>query len=421
MFKNISLNQFIVPDKPILKSKETWGNTVDITDRYKGFALDRFTHRYYSSNQKSELKSVIDRINKKALKHIELIQKSSYSGLPYQIYAVIEYDKQDLEIYFDGFIFFITVKKPYVVDDLHALVELTSSELTFRNYCHNIIENLFNLDIRTMYSPFWDFEVDDNNLFGLSTDADYPGFQLTCNDYNIFTTTNLGDKSIDKAGRLYQIYFSESNKSIRDRLCHDIIIQKELDELIKFLKYQNSLAIEININFINSLKHMPGSIVTFFKRHKKWKSLDGAPEQLLSIEAVLPKYERFVKYLTDRVKIRTAYVNVRKIMWLEGENHNKDLMTQREVAHFFNLKYDNNSEKGFIIEDKNSRYPFYKGTDTEIKDIVDILNENVLKALKNLNNVTVIYSTNFGFDTLWIAIFTLFITIGATIISLIIN
>lgn len=417
LFKNISLNQFIIPEVPILESVEDWDETVNLTYKYNDFMLDRFTHRYHSLRQRTNLEDIITQIKSKIVNPynnftIELIHKSSYSGLPYQLCInIIDENEEKIEIYFDGFIFFMTVKKYHEVINFHNLIQLTSSELDFRNTCMDIINDLFKLNISTIFPPFWDMEIINLKPLALSTLADYPAFELISNDNNYATFTNVGDKFINTPGKKYSIYFAEDKQYIRDRICHDMIIHHELHNFIQFIKQKNSFAIEANTKFINSLKGLPGNIFSFFKRHKSWKNLEDLPTKLLNIESMLPKYEMVHPTLTNIINHMVSYINIPKTLWITKEDHDVNLLEQKEANQFFQLQHEAQNSKGFSILNKDPKKPIYTSVASEIKNVVDQLNKNVTNAIKNLNNVTTMYSTNFGFDALWIAIITLIVAV----------
>ncbi len=65
--------------------------------------------------------------------------------------------------------------------------------------------------------------------------------------------------------------------------------------------------------------------------------------------------------------------------------------------------------------------PLYTGLDIKTKDKINILQKNVSNAVKNLNNVTTMYSTNFGLDALWVAIMALVVAIITLITTILLN
>lgn len=422
----LSLSQFIIPKCPLIKSKESWDEYVNMSFESNLFCLDRFTHRYYSEEAVNALRNMYSSIKSKIVEKnpndeitLELLHETSYSGLPYQLYlSYLEKDDR-VKIYFDGFLVFITIEKDIGdIDEIniHDIIKLTNSALSFRNDNLKLVKNIFEFDVYNFHNPFWDVEISNLSSFlNLNyTDADYPAFKMLCNDRNYATFTNYGDKQENTIGKQYYVYFSENINKTREKICHDIIIEHELDDFKKFLNLKTYSIISANTKLIESLKSVPSGVHHFFSRHKSWLALKGISFELLTIYTMLPKYKTTIQIISERVKHKTSYINSMQVLILVSDDK---YCNQREVESFFELIHDETSQRGFKIENKEASLPPYSYITKELKKEVKLLDKNLTKTMETLNKTISLYSTNFGFDALWVAIATLLITIIPLLIA----
>lgn len=422
----LSLNQFIIPQYPLIKSKESWDKYVNISFQSNSFSLDRFTHRYYSEEVVNTLRTFYSSIESKIIENkfrdkitLQLLHETSYSGLPYQLFISYLENNEQVKIYFDGFLVFITIEKN-IGDingiNIHEIIKLTNSALDFRNDNFKLVKNIFGFDVYTFHNPFWDVEISNLSSFlNLNyTNADYPAFKMLCNDRNFFTSTNYGDKEVGNCGFVYNVYFSENINKSREKICHDMIIEHELDEFKEFLDLKIYTIISANTKLIESLKLVPSGIHHFFSRHRSWLSLKGISFELLSIDEMLPKYKKSVQIISERMKRGTSYINSQQsIIFVNDYKY----CNQREVESFFELIHDKTSQRGFKIENKDTLKPPYSYIAKGLRKKIKSLDKNLIKAMETLNKTISLYSTNFGFDALWVAIVTLLITIFPFIIA----
>ncbi len=190
--------------------------------------------------------------------------------MPYQVYAESEYQGVPLKIYFDGLIFFMTVARNDCIQTINELIDLTSSEVEFRNHCFHIIKS-YGFEVFVMRDAFWDAEISSIDDIKLSTESEYPAFKIVCNDKNFVRFTNLGDKQISESGMDYFLYLAENKKYIRDRICHEYVMYHDLNFLIDFFNEKDNFAIEASTLLINSIKDMPGSVLTFLEEQNLGK------------------------------------------------------------------------------------------------------------------------------------------------------
>jgi hypothetical protein len=407
-FNKLSLNFFLIPEKTLTERQEKWEDTIDFTSKYSEVNLGRATHLYYEKNLQQKIETVSKHIaDDKRILNVSIIHETSYSGMPYQLSCNYQSENGLINILFDGLLFYMTVDKENTPNTLALLINETKSELGYRNECISIVKR-FGFNVYSMYDPFWDFTISSISELHLSTDADYPAFRIVCNDIHYYTLTNYGDKQVDTVGKKYLVYFAEHKDYIRVRIAHDMIIGHDLDQYNNYLQGLNRIAIEANSAFINSLKNIPGNVLTFLKRNSKWKKIQKYPNEILNIESSLPKILIFNDVLSKKIERRSSYYNIPPTMWPVGAEPDEKLLYQREIPNFFELVYKD--EKVSIDNDKPI-LPLYNGVDSLLKSEYEKLANNIASAVRNLNNATTIYSTNFGFDALWIAILALLISI----------
>lgn len=422
----LSLNQFIIPRNPLIKSNESWDEYVNISYKNNSFCLDRFTKRYYSKDIKDILNTICLSIESKITTEnlqdkikLELLHETSCSGLPHQLHLAYYEKNEQINLLFDGFIFLVYINKEIDFSSsysIHKIVELTNSALSFRNETFRIIQDIFELNICGFHNPFWAIETPQlNSLFNMNyKNADYPVFRMICNDKNFATHTNYGDKQVNKIGRSYEVYFSEDVTKIREKICHDMILEHELENFKQFLNFNSDNTISANTKLIQSLKIVPSGIHHFFGRHKLWLSLKGVSSELLSIDIMLPKYKKCLQIISERVKRGTSYINAQQSIPLIED---KKYCHQREVESFFQITYDEDSDRGFTLNSKKSSTPPYSYLTKELKKELKNLDKNLNNALETLNKTVSLYSTNFGFDAICIAIITLIVTLISLLIT----
>lgn len=370
-------------------------------------------------NLYSSIESKVAENNLKEEITLELLHETSYSGLPYQLFLSHQKNDEYVKIYFDGFIMFFTIEKNIINTDetnINEIVELTNSALDFRNDNLNLVKNIFDLDVYNFHNPFWDVEISDLSSF-LSlnyTNADYPVFKILCNDRNYATFTNYGDKQVNTIGKKYYIYFSEHINKAREKICHDMIIEHELDEFKSFFDSKIYATIFANTKLIESLKLVPSRVHHFFSRHKSWLSLKGVSFELLSIDEMLPKYRKSVQIVSERMKRGTSYINSAQVIIRFDDDK---YCNQREVESFFELIHDVTSQRGFNVENKESSLPPYSYIAKESRKKIKLLDKSLIKAMETLNKTISLYSTNFGFDALWVAIVALLISIISLLVA----
>jgi hypothetical protein len=421
IFLNLSLNLFLIPKTPLASRQEEWAYTIESTYKYDfadlglDLGLGRATHLYYSKGLKAKLEKEVKIIeNNTEFKNVQLIHETSYSGMPYQVYAESEYQGVPLKIYFDGLIFFMTVARNDCIQTINELIDLTSSEVEFRNHCFHIIKS-YGFEVFVMRDAFWDAEISSIDDIKLSTESEYPAFKIVCNDKNFVRFTNLGDKQISESGMDYFLYLAENKKYIRDRICHEYVMYHDLNFLIDFFNEKDNFAIEASTLLINSIKDMPGSVLTFFRRTKSWKTLRSIPSNLIDLESSISKYHKYVENLVNELDNRYSYINVPKTIWLSGEETDNKLEIQREVPNFYFFKYDKGK---IVIDDPLPIKPTYSCLSRKINEKCDNLKKDLEIAIASLNNATSIYSTSFGFDALWIAIIAILITLISIMIDI---
>jgi hypothetical protein len=413
-FNKLALNEILVLDKFITQRKETWDETIEFGYQYEMIALGRATHLYYSNELVKELEAIAEKLNEnKKITKVRVLHETSLSGIPYQIRAEYIYDKELINIAFDGICFFMTIDKSGSFSTLNDVIKATGSELGFRNECLYIVKQ-FGFEIYVLHDPFWDIEIDSISSIGLSTDTEYPAIKFVCNDETFMTLTNYGDKMVGSSGRRYYVYVAESKKFIRDRLMHEDIVNNELNSFCNLIKNNNRAAIDASIKILSCLKSMPGNIITFARRTRNWQKLKGIPSFLLDIESRLPKYKGFVDLLTKEMEKRNAFINVPKTIWVNGENHDEKLNVTRDVPNFYILEYNNGK---ILNTEKIPCKPAYSYMMDELKEELDKMSFSVSEALSKMNNAISLYSTNFGFDALWIAIIAIIIAIIPIIIT----
>lgn len=412
LFKNLSLSIFIIPYEPLLKRQEEWNKSVELFFKSPFVSLGHTAHLYFPKKQKDILEMNLQCISKsRELRNLKLIHKTSYSGLPYQISAENQFGDETIEVYFDGLIFFMTTGRKEKIKNLDEIAKITSYEGVFRNHCLKIVES-YSLEVQSVYPPFWEAQIDNIKSLGIITEAEYPAVRILFEDRNFVSLTNLGDKQISTLGTKYSVYISEDKKSIRDRLCHDIVIDFDIKAFYCHLEENNRFVIDANSQLIDSLKEMPASFFTFFKRIKRWKKLKNIPVLILNIESILPKYNSFVSKIIKKSEIGTAFINVPRTMWIVGQPADAKEMQQREIENFFLLEYKDNK---LNLVDSKPEIPRFAQRTTELSEILNELTNNTEKSIKNLNYAMTIYSTNYGFDAIWIAILALFVTISSSI------
>lgn len=408
LFKNLSLNLFLIPEKPLLERQEKWDETVNSSIKFGRIVFSRTTHLYYSTVLKDILIEKIKQIeNTGNLENVKLIHETSYSGLPYQIYAETKYQDNKIKVFFDGLIFFINEDKQNDIDSLENLIKATDAAGDFENFCYNLVD-LFGLKVYLLYSSFWDVEITNIAGLGLSTESEYPAFKVICNDSRYQTITNLGDKQVGSIGKNYYLYFSENKKFIRDRICQEIIVSYDINLFYQYIKSKNDFLVNANSSLLMSLKNIPGSFFTFSKRNRKWKKLKNIPESILTIDSYLLKYKEFVDMLKKEITNRYSFINVPRTMWIAEEKPDEKILNQREIPNFFLLKYNGGK---LSVKEETSIKPSYSHLSKTIDDEFTKLEQYTKTAITNLNNAISLYSTNFGFDALWIAIIALFVAI----------
>jgi hypothetical protein len=271
---------------------------------------------------------------------------------------------------------------------------------------------LFNLDVYSITNPFWDIEVDNLKNIGVVTESEYPACRINFNDSNYHTITNYGDTQTGSTGIVYYIYIAENKKIIRDRLSNDHIIYHDIEIFNESLIEVNSKIIEASSNLIKSLEGIPGTIFSFIKRHKRWKLMKNIPIYLLNIESFIPKYEIFCILFKKFIEERCSYINVPRIMWFNGEVTDEKHLVQRPIPHFFSLTYDAGNLK---IDDSKPIKPKYSAWLDDINNNFNELNKNTIRGVSNLKDASSLYSSNFGFDAVWVAIIAIIISILSNI------
>ena len=130
--------------------------------------------------------------------------------------------------------------------------------------------------------------------------------------------------------------------------------------------------------------------------------------ELLSIDEMLPKYRKSVQIVSERMKRGTSYINSAQVIIRFDDDK---YCNQREVESFFELIHDGTSQRGFNVENKESSLPPYSYIAKELRKKIKLLDKSLIKAMETLNKTISLYSTNFGFDALWVAIVALLISI----------
>ncbi len=397
---DLNINFYSIPDVEYIPRKESWISTIQSQFEFEQIDPGQINH-LYCDNIESKLINLKEKIDGlKNVKTAKVVHETSYLGFPYKL--LVEYaDEEDtIKISYDGAIAFFTKTIKDEITDLQSLVSETSSKLGFRNKCLKISKEL-SIEIHWMPDPFWDVTYENIEDLGFKAEADYPVFKLTCNDERLFTITNLGDKRVHQQGRNYSIYFGKNKRSIRDRLCIDMLIYKDYESLERELKEANIQIIKSNAVILESLNGIPSNLLHIQRRFRNWKKLKHIPKGILGYESSFPKYIAYVEKLREFLNYRISYINVPFAICIAGEEYDEMERTQRDVDHFFEVKID--GEILLSVQEKAIK-PMYHSFDDRLRLVLDEININLKTAKENMNNAISIFSTNFGFDAVIIAI-----------------
>ncbi|MGL1893378.1 MAG: hypothetical protein OCD02_17205 [Spirochaetaceae bacterium] len=397
---NLALNFCSIPEKPILSRKIDWNTTIEEDFDNDDINLGYINH-LFCRNIKEELLDIKNEIiNIENIKYIKVIHETSYLGFPYQLFIKYQTEEGIIEIFYDGMMIFFTMQieeNSFIIEQLN---EKTSSELAFRNQCLSISRKL-NIEIHWIPNPFWDVLYNNLEDLKLKTDADYPVFKLDLNDNRFFSLTNIGDKQIHNQGRLYSVYFGENKKVIRDRICLDILLYNDFELFQNKLSKIQKQIIKLNDQIINSLHGVPSNLLHIFKRFKSWNYLKNIPKTIFDLESIYPKYLLYTDKLEKYLEYGVSYINIPFTMWIVGQERDKKENTQRVVPHFYKVKIESDL---LVPIDNNPVKPLYSNFNNILRKQLIGIEKELKMTRNNLNDAISIYSTNFGFDALVIAI-----------------
>lgn len=404
---NLSLNFCSIPENPILSRKIEWNTTIEENIDNDDIDLG-YINRLYCKNIKKELLNIKNQImDIENIKYIKVIHATSYLGFPYQLYIKYQIENDIIEIWYDGMIVFFSKQieeKDFLIDKLGSK---TSSELSFRNKCLKISKQL-NIDIHRIPNPFWDVLYNNLDDLRLKTDADYPVFKLDLNDNSFFTLTNIGDKQVHHQGRVYSVYLGENKKVIRDRICLDLLLYNDFELFKNKLAKLQKQIIKSNDQIINSLQGVPSNIFHILKRFRSWNNLKNIPKTILNLESFCPKYFLYTDKLEKYFEYGVSYINIPFTMWIVGQERDEKEYNQRIVPHFYKVKIENG-----LIEpiDSFAIKPIYSSFNNTFKKQLTAIEKELKITRNNLNDAISIYSTNFGFDAVIIAILAMLLTV----------
>lgn len=394
--KNPEMVFLSIPKEPLLRRSLTWKETIN-NSYNENLSLGNTIHIYYQ-NIIDDLKSYTEKLKQnEKVKEVDLIAKASFLGYPNQLYIKYVTENNEIDIYYDGIIILFRQKLPFDVFYLEDIEKHTDSNLQFRNLCL-LISKEIQIEIRWIPDPFYIGCFDNLKDFGFETDADYPGLKITYSDNSFATITNYGDIQKGKIGYEYNFYLANEKNRILERLSIDRLILHDLNILLKETDDTNKYLIEANERIINSLKNMPSSILNIVERYSNWLKLKHIPNNILSIDASLPKQNLYLSLFDEFLARNSSYVIVPSVIYFDED---KLKINAREISHFFQLRYKSNTIE---LIDSKGIIPGYAFLIPEIRKSFNRVSKSMLIAKKNLNDSISIYSSNFGYDAIIIAI-----------------
>ncbi len=404
--KNPEMVFISIPEKPLLSRKETWKQTIN--NSYKNnISLGRTIHIYYQ-NVLVQLETYSKSLKSNPkVKKADIVNEESLLGYPNQLHIIYEYEEKKVNLYYDGIILLFRQELPYNVISLDEIDKFTNSNLQLRNLCLDISREI-QIETRWIPDPFYIGSFDNINDFGIKTEADYPGLRITYFDKSYHILTNYGDKQEGTVGKEYNIYLANDKKKILERIGIDRLILHDLNLLLKEIEDTNKYVIDANEGIINSLKNMPSSIINIFERYSNWLKLKHIPNNLLSIDAYLPKQKLYLSLFDEFLKNHPSYVIVPSVILFDSSDPNRLMINARAVSHFFPLRY---KPSDIELISTNGIIPYYAFLIPEINQSFNRILDSMSIAKKNLNDSVSIYSSNFGFDAILIAIASLVIPI----------
>ena len=369
--------------------------------------LDRTTHLYrVTKDDFTILRESL--IKNDDFVHIEVINKSSAIGLPYQIYAK---HKNGNEIYFDGLMYItykIITNNEISIDSIPELAGhpyrddkvVFSFEESLRAILPDIPERSY-----SMYS-FYTSDVQDWKQLGINNSGDAQ-LRLLVNDENIITITALVHS---KVGKLYPVYLGNT-EIIRTMKSHDMFYIYEFKRFSKFIDKEREKVSKASTAISHSMQAITNSFLRFYSKHKAWAKAKSGLNTIREVKTHFYKYDLLCESIDVITTSRWTSCNAPKQIWLDGEEKNDQWLNSYWCQNFFQGRLIDGEIKD--IEDKPIE-PSFSYAANVLVNKVDLLKKETNESLSSGHNLLSAIQAELSMYAVWMAIIAILIstTIG---------
>lgn len=392
--KNLCLNHAGCFQSALLPRKESIEDTLgffDLEDTFKTNKniLDRTSHLYRTSAD--ALKAVRENmIRITDFTYVEIMHRSSFLGLPYQIYAK---HASGYELYFDG-LSYLTYKQ--VESDAYNLTDIKDlagypqrADAVVFSLEKAISDLLPNMDKHsyTMYS-FYTTDVEEWKGIGIHATGE-PQLRVEVIDENFVTL--IGGQHAE-FGKSFPLYIGDS-RTIREMISHEMFFSSEYSRFSAYVDEKRKEVANAQRAIAKSVRSISRSFWHMVEKYKSWKSAKRGIAKLYELRERTITLDLFCETLSDILENRWSSRNFPKQIWLSDEEMDDQWQASSWCSNFLS---------GRLVDDKivdlkeQPVHPVYTGTARESISKVSLFKEELRRAVEDGRDLRSIIQADFS-------------------------